>query len=153
MSEMPCSTSRGSANDAQVLADSMLAILKVSPAGFSFPRSWRTQTRLRAAQPQVAVGPSHVTRSASALAGDLDDITLERQEDGPLLQLARLALIVAEFGRCGGPMGVAERHTCLVLRLARACSEVWPVAAGRVGIWMTGSGRSRGRCTRRLTRT
>jgi hypothetical protein len=69
------------------------------------------------------------------------------------LQLARLALIVAEFGRCGGPMGVAERHTCLVLRLARACSEVWPVAAGRVGIWMTGSGRSRGRCTRRLTRT
>jgi hypothetical protein len=65
----------------------------------------------------------------------------------------RWALIVAESGRCGGPMGVAERHTCLVLRLARACSEVWPVAAGRVGIWMTGSGRSRGRCTRRLTRT
>jgi hypothetical protein len=59
----------------------------------------------------------------------LTNITLERQEDGPLLQLARLALIVAEFGRCGGPMGVAERHTCLVLRLARACSEVWPVAA------------------------
>jgi hypothetical protein len=25
--------------------------------------------------------------------------------------------------------GVAERHTCLVLRLARARSEVWPVAA------------------------
>ena len=47
----------------------------------------------------------------------------------------RWALIVAEFGRCGGPMGVAERHTCLVLRLARACSEVWTVAAGRVGIW------------------
>ena len=65
----------------------------------------------------------------------------------------RWALIVAEFGRCGGPMGVAERHTCLVLRLARACSEVWPVAADRVGIWLTGSGRSRGRCTRRLTRT
>jgi hypothetical protein len=83
----------------------------------------------------------------------LTDITLERQEDGPLLPLVRLALIVAEFGRCGGPMGVAERHTCLVLRLARACSEVWPVAADRVGIWMTGSGRSRGRCTRRLTRT
>ena len=87
------------------------------------------------------------------LAGQLTEITLERQEDGRLLQLARLALIVAESGRCGGPMGVAERHTCLVLRLARACSEVWPVAAGRVGIWMTGSGRSRGRCTRRLTRT
>jgi hypothetical protein len=52
-----------------------------------------------------------------------------------------------------GLMGVAERHTCLVLRLARACSEVPPVAADRVGIWMTGSGRSRGRCTRRLTRT
>jgi len=69
MSEMPCSTSRGSANDAQVLADSMLAILKDLPAGFSFPRSWRTQTRLRLAQPQVAVGPSHVTRSASARAG------------------------------------------------------------------------------------
>ena len=65
----------------------------------------------------------------------------------------RWALIVAEFGRCGGPMGVAERHTCLVLRLARACSEVWPVAADRVGIWLTGSGRSRGRCARRLTRT
>jgi hypothetical protein len=65
----------------------------------------------------------------------------------------RWALIVAESGRCGGPMGVAERHTCLVLRLARACSEVWPVAAGRVGIWLTGSGRSRGRCTSRLTRT
>ena len=65
----------------------------------------------------------------------------------------RWALIVAEFGRCGGPMGVAERHTCLVLRLARACSEVWPVEADRVGIWLTGSGRSRGRCTRRLTRT
>lgn len=80
----------------------------------------------------------------------MTDITLERQEDGRLLQLARLALIVAEFGRCGGPMGVAERHTCLVLRLARACSEVWPVAAGRVGIWMTLSGRSRGRCTRRV---
>jgi hypothetical protein len=46
---------------------------------------------------------------------------------------SRLALIVAEFGRCGGPMGVAERHTCLVLRPARACSEVWPVAADRVG--------------------
>ena len=87
------------------------------------------------------------------LAGQLTEITLERQEDGRLLQLARLALIVAESGWCGGPMGVAERHTCLVLRLARACSEVWPVAAGRVGIWMTGSGRSRGRCTRRLTWT
>jgi len=87
------------------------------------------------------------------LAGQLTEITLERQEDGRLLQLARLALIVAESGRCGGPMGVAERHTCLVLRLARACSEVWPVAADRVGIWLTGSGRSRGRCTRRLTRT
>jgi hypothetical protein len=50
----------------------------------------------------------------------LTDITLERQEDGPLFQLALLALIVAESGRCGGPTGVAERHTCLVLRLARA---------------------------------
>ena len=82
----------------------------------------------------------------------MTDITRERQEDGPLLQLARLALIVAEFGRYGGPMGVAERHTCLVLRLAKARSEVWPVA-NWVGVWMTGSGRSRGRCTRRLTRT
>jgi hypothetical protein len=53
----------------------------------------------------------------------LTDITLEHQEDGPLLQLARLALIVAEFGRCGGPMGVVERHTCLVLRLAKGRSE------------------------------
>jgi hypothetical protein len=40
--------------------------------------------------------------------------------------------------------GVAERHTCLVLHLARACSEVWPVAADRMGIRTTGSGRSRG---------
>jgi len=93
------------------------------------------------------------TTSADVNRVILTEITLERQEDGPLLQLARLALIVAESGRCGGPMGVAERHTCLVLRLARACSEVWPVAADRMGIWMTGSGRSRGRCTRRLTRT
>ena len=80
----------------------------------------------------------------------LTDITLERPEDGRLLQLARLALIVAE---CGGPRASRSVIPAWVLRLARACSEVWPVAAGRVGIWMTGSGRSRGRCTRRLART
>ncbi len=32
----------------------------------------------------------------------------------------RWALIVAEFGQCGGPMGVAERHTCLVLAPGKA---------------------------------
>jgi hypothetical protein len=35
---------------------------------------------------------------------------LERREDGPLLQLARLALIVAAPGRCGGPRGQLARR-------------------------------------------
>jgi hypothetical protein len=35
---------------------------------------------------------------------------LERREDGPLLQLARLALIVAVPGRCGGPRGLLARR-------------------------------------------
>ena len=36
--------------------------------------------------------------------------TLERREDGPLLQLARLALIVAALSRCGGPRGQLARR-------------------------------------------
>jgi hypothetical protein len=48
----------------------------------------------------VAVG-HHVWREAP-LRVILPGFTLERREDGPLLQLARLALIVAAPGRCGG---------------------------------------------------
>jgi hypothetical protein len=40
--------------------------------------------------------------------------TLEHRDDGPLLQLARLALIVAALSRCGGP------------RMTRALSLSWP---------------------------
>jgi hypothetical protein len=40
----------------------------------------------------------------------LPGFTLERREDGPLLQLARLALIVAAPGRCGGPRGQLARR-------------------------------------------
>jgi hypothetical protein len=36
---------------------------------------------------------------------------LERREDGPLLQLARLARIVAALGRCGGPRGMTRAAT------------------------------------------
>ena len=36
--------------------------------------------------------------------------TLERREDGSLLQLARLALIVAALSRCGGPRGQVARR-------------------------------------------
>jgi hypothetical protein len=39
----------------------------------------------------------------------LRGFTLERREDGPLLQLARLALIVAALGRCDGPRGRLAR--------------------------------------------
>jgi len=35
----------------------------------------------------------------------LPGFTLERREDGPLLQSARLALIVAVLSRCGGRRG------------------------------------------------
>jgi len=35
----------------------------------------------------------------------LPGFILERREDGPLLQFARLALIVAALGRWGGPRG------------------------------------------------
>ena len=35
---------------------------------------------------------------------------LVRREDGPLLQLARLALIVAALDRCGGPRGGLARR-------------------------------------------
>ena len=40
----------------------------------------------------------------------LPGFTLERREDGPLLQFARLALIVAVPGRCGGPRGQFVRR-------------------------------------------
>jgi len=39
----------------------------------------------------------------------LPGFTLERREDGPLLQLARLALIVAAPGRCVGLRGRLAR--------------------------------------------
>jgi hypothetical protein len=41
----------------------------------------------------------------------LAGFTLERQKDGLLLQFARLALIVAAPGRCGGPRGVTRAPT------------------------------------------
>jgi len=40
----------------------------------------------------------------------LPGFTLERREDGPLLQLARLALIVVALSRCGGPRGRLARR-------------------------------------------
>jgi hypothetical protein len=40
----------------------------------------------------------------------LPGFTLERREDGPFLQLARLALIVAVLSRCGGPRGRLARR-------------------------------------------
>jgi hypothetical protein len=40
----------------------------------------------------------------------LPGFTLERREDGPLLQLVRLALIVAAPSRCGGPRGRLARR-------------------------------------------
>jgi len=40
----------------------------------------------------------------------LTGFTLERREDGPLLQFARLALVVAALGRCGGPRGRLARR-------------------------------------------
>jgi hypothetical protein len=40
----------------------------------------------------------------------LPGFTLERREDGPLLQLARLALIVAAPSPCGGPPGKIARR-------------------------------------------
>ena len=40
----------------------------------------------------------------------LPGFTLERREDGPLLQVARQALIVAAPGRCGGPRGRLARR-------------------------------------------
>lgn len=57
----------------------------------------------------------------------LTDIILERQEDGPLLQLARLALIVAEFGRCGGPRALRS--------VIPAWSCAWQGPAVRSGLW------------------
>jgi hypothetical protein len=44
----------------------------------------------------------------------LPGFTLERREDGSLLQLARLALIVAAPGRCGGPGGDDSRADAAV---------------------------------------
>jgi len=40
----------------------------------------------------------------------LPGFTLERREDGPFLQLPRLALIVAAPGRCGGLRGRLARR-------------------------------------------
>jgi len=40
----------------------------------------------------------------------LPGFILERREDGPLLQLARLALIVAALSPCGGPRGRLVRR-------------------------------------------
>jgi hypothetical protein len=40
----------------------------------------------------------------------LPGFTLERREDGPLLQLARLVLIVAALSQCGGPRGRLARR-------------------------------------------
>src|SRR6266496_1561254 len=54
-----------------------------------------------ASAPRTGARPR--ARAATPLRVILTGITLEHQEDGPLLRLARLALIVAEFGRCGGP--------------------------------------------------
>jgi hypothetical protein len=114
MSEMPCSTSRGSANDAQVLADSVLAILADSPARLLIP---------------ALLEDADALTGCSATGGRraLTDITLERQEDGRLLQLARLALIVAESGRCGGPR--ASRS------VIPAWSCGWQGPAVRSGVW------------------
>jgi len=49
-----------------------------------------------------------VTRSALAVI--LAGFTLERREDGPLLLLARLALIVAASSRCNGLRGRLARR-------------------------------------------
>jgi hypothetical protein len=48
----------------------------------------------------------------------LPGFTLERREDGPLLQLARLALIVAPPGRYGG-RGDGSRADAAVARRAK----------------------------------
>jgi len=40
----------------------------------------------------------------------LPGFTLERREDGPLLQFARLALIVTAVSRCGGSRGLLARR-------------------------------------------
>jgi len=48
----------------------------------------------------------------------LPGFTLERREDGPLLQFARLALIVAALSRCGGPRGQVSRADAAVARRA-----------------------------------
>jgi len=40
----------------------------------------------------------------------LPGLTLERREDGPLLQFGRLAMIVAALSRCGGPRGGLARR-------------------------------------------
>jgi hypothetical protein len=47
----------------------------------------------------------------------LSRFTLERREEGPLMQLARLALIVAVLSPCGGP-GDRSRADAAVARRA-----------------------------------
>jgi len=48
----------------------------------------------------------------------LPGFTLKRRKDGPLLQLARLTLIVGAPGRCGGPRGTTLRADAAVARKA-----------------------------------
>src|SRR2546429_7672770 len=81
-------------------AYSLLAILLIG----AVPSRARSPAR-------VAAGPSRVTRGA--LAGDLARLHMERRQDGPLLQIAHLALIVATLSRCGEPRGqLVRRRRC-----------------------------------------
>ena len=60
-----------------------------------------------------------VTRQREApLQVILPGFTLERREDGSLLQFARLALIVAVPDQCGGPPGTCPRADAAVARRA-----------------------------------
>ena len=64
--------------------------------------------------------PSRVTRSA--LVGDLPRLHTGASEDGPLLQIARLALTVAAPGRSGGPRGRLARRRRRGTECLRAAS-------------------------------
>ena len=84
-----------------------LPLLAILPIGAN-PSRARSRAR-------VAAG-HHVWRAAP-LRVILPGFTLKRREDGPLLQIARLALIVAAPSRCGG-RGDASRADAAVARRA-----------------------------------
>ena len=76
----------------------------------------------------------------------LPGFTLERREDGPFLQIAHLALIVATLSRCGEPRGRLVRRRRRGLEGLRAAG-----GAQARNVTLNGPPGDRRKCPRRVS--